>query len=188
MFRVQVPNEIIEYCQIQVDKYNFGKRKEANGTKEQQLTGIIGQSVIMKLFNFDLINGEDGCDNGIDIEFLGFKIDVKTMGRKTEVKRSYTNNFLKVQDYFNTDIYFFCSYNKENHKLTFCGWIDKKTFVSKRKYFPIGTTRTRTDGSTFITFSDLYEIDVIDLNDARDVNDLKQQILTFSQINQINEN
>jgi len=183
MFKIKVSERIIQHCKVQVENYDFGQRNQANGTQEQQLTGIIGQSVVMSLFDLDLVNGESGFDDGTDIEFAGFKIDVKTMGRTTDVRRSYTNNFLKLQDYFGTEIYIFCSYNKTNFELTVCGWIDKQTFVNKRKYFPRGTTRTRSDGSTFKTFSDLYEIDIVDLNDVQDSNDLKNQILNFSQNN-----
>lgn len=183
MFKIQVRTRIIQHCKEQVENYNFGQRNQANGTPEQQLTGIIGQSVLMNLFDLDLVNGESGFDDGTDIEFAGLKIDVKTMGRTTDVRRSYTNNFLKLQDYFGTEIYIFCSYNKTNSELTVCGWIDKQTFVNKRKFFPKGTIRTRSDGSTFKTFSDLYEIDIIDINDVQDTNDLKNQILSFSQNN-----
>ena len=96
MIIIKVSDRIIKHCQQQIDKYNFGQRSEANGTKEQQLTGIIGQSVIMEAFNMPLINGADGFDDGIDILYKDNKIDVKTMGRTTDVKPNYVNNFLKV--------------------------------------------------------------------------------------------
>ena len=180
MFKIKVSESIIQHCKSQIEIYNFGQRNQANGTPEQQLTGIIGQSVVMTFFDLDLVNGQSGFDDGIDIEYAGLKIDVKTMGRTTDVRRNYTNNFLKLQDYFSTEVYIFCSYNKINFELTVCGWIDKQTFVSKRKYFPRGTTRTRTDGSTFKTFSDLYEIDIVELNDVQSSDDLKEQLGRFS--------
>ena len=180
MFKVKVSENIIQHCKEQVENFNFGQRNQANGTKEQQLTGIIGQSVVMSLFGLDFVSGESGFDDGTDIEFSGLKIDVKTMGRTTDVRRNYTNNFLKLQDYFGTEIYIFCSYNKTNFELTVCGWIDKLNFVDKRNYFPKGTTRTRTDGSTFNTFSDLYEIDIVHLNDSQNFEELKKQLLHFS--------
>ena len=42
MFKIQVPNSIIDHCKELIKKYNFGKRYTANGTPEQQLIGIIG--------------------------------------------------------------------------------------------------------------------------------------------------
>jgi hypothetical protein len=176
MFKVEVSEHIINHCKTQVENYNFGQRSSANGNKTQQLTGIIGQSVIMNLFNLGIVQGADGFDDGVDIIFNNKKIDVKTMGRTTDVRRSYTNNFLKLQDYFQTEVYIFCSYHKTNHELTVCGWIEKNDFVRKRKFFPKGSIRTRLDGSTFETFADLYEIDNVDINDVQSVDDLKNQL------------
>ena len=159
MFKIQVSDSVIDHCKKQIAKYNFGQRFTANGNAEQQLTGIIGQSVVMNLFGLENVNG-----------------DVKTMGRTTDVRKNYTNNFLKLQDYFKTEVYIFCSYNKINKELTICGWIEKDAFVKKRKFFPKGTIRTRTDGSTFNTFADLYEIDIIDINDVSDAESLINQL------------
>lgn len=176
MLTITVEDKLFEHCQHLVKTQNFGNRYTANGNEEQQLTGIIGQSVIMDAFGLGYVDGRTGFDNGVDLIISGKKVDVKTMGRTTDVKRNYTNNFLKLQDYFETQIYIFCSYHKLKKEVTVCGWIQKSAFVAKRKLFPKGTTRTRTDGTTFTTFADLYEIDVIDLNDVHNLDDLKQQL------------
>ena len=180
MFDIQVKNSIIKHCKEQIEKYNFGQRLTANGNKEQQLTGIIGQSVVMDLFDLGYINGKDGFDNGIDIVYTNIfgsiSLDVKTMGRTTSVKPNYTNNFIALQDYFNLNAYIFCSYNKLNNILTICGWITKQEFINKRKFYPKGEVRQRSNGTTFETKADLYEIDVIDLNDVIDILDLKKQL------------
>ncbi|MFC4722753.1 hypothetical protein ACFO5O_10495 [Geojedonia litorea] len=176
MFTVPVENDLIKHCEALIESYNFGQRHTANGTKEQQLTGVIGQSVISTLFGLGYVNGATGCDKGIDIIYKNKAIDVKTMGRTTDVKRSYTNNFLKLQDHFKTDIYIFCSYHKIKNELTVCGWISKPEFILKRRYYPKGSTRTRSDQSTFVTFADLYEIDIRDLVPVKNFEDLKQQL------------
>ena len=111
MYKVEVSEYIITYCKNQVEQYNFGKRKEANGNKEQQFIGIVGQCVLMQLFNCGLVDGRTGFDNGIDIQFENHKIDIKTMGRNTDVKLDYTNNFIKFQENYQTTTYIFCSYN-----------------------------------------------------------------------------
>ena len=110
MIKVKVRQEIIEHCTDQIKKYNFGKRFSANGNKEQQLTGIIGQSVVSELLGFGLVDGSSGFDDGSDVNMYNLSIDIKTMGRTTDVRLTYTNNFLKLQDYFNTDVYIFCSF------------------------------------------------------------------------------
>ncbi|MGJ8591290.1 MAG: hypothetical protein ACSHXF_02005 [Aquaticitalea sp.] len=178
MFTIKITNDLFEHCQKMVKTHNFGHRFTANGNEEQQLTGIIGQSVVMEAFGLGYVDGTSGFDHGVDLIIYGKKVDVKTMGRTTYVKPSYTNNFLKLQDYFDTQIYIFCSYHKLNKEVTICGWIDKSNFVSRRKLFPKGTIRTRTDGTSFTTFADLYEIDMLQLNDIKSFDDLKHQLET----------
>lgn len=133
----------------------------------------------MDLFGIGYVDGETGFDGGVDILFNNKKIDVKTMGRKTDVRPNYTNNFLKLQDYLDTELYIFCSYHKIKKEITVCGWIGKEDFINKRKFYPKGTIRTRFDNSTFKTFSDLYEIDNTDLNKVNNFNELKQQLLNL---------
>ncbi|EGV43161.1 hypothetical protein BZARG_1120 [Bizionia argentinensis JUB59] len=176
MFTVKVEKRIIRHCKTVLETHNFGNRFTANGTKDQQLTGIIGQSVVMSFFDLGLMDGLGGCDLGVDLIVNNKTIDVKTMGRTTDVKKSYTNNFIKLQDYFKTDIYIFCSYHKNKEELTVCGWIDKDTFITKRRYFPKGTIRTRTNQTTFTTFTDLFEIDNCHLNTVSNVLDLKKKL------------
>lgn len=176
MLVIKVTEELIRHCEQQIEKFNFGQRNTANGSKEQQLTGIIGQSVVMKLFDFGFVTGEYGFDDGIDFVYNNQKIDVKTMGRTTDVRASYTNNFLKLQDYFQTDLYIFCSYNKIKKEVTICGWIDKENFIQKRRFYPKGSIRKRGDTTQFQTFADLYEIDNKDLNKVVSIESLKDQI------------
>lgn len=179
MITYKVPELLESYCIDQVEKFNFGKRFTANGNKEQQLTGIIGQSIVMLLFDLDLPDGSLGFDNGVDLIYDNKTIDVKTMGRNTDVKPSYTNNFLKLQDYFKTEIYIFCSYNKLKKEVTICGWIDKESFILKRNFYEKGSKRIRFDGTELIIFTDLYEIDNIHLNDVNSIEELKTQISNF---------
>lgn len=114
MFKVKVSQQLKTYCEQQGQIYNLGQRYTANGNPEQQLTGIIGQSVVMELFGEKWFDGKNGFDSGVDLVYANKKIDIKTMGRTTDVRKDYTNNFLALQDYFDTDIYIFCSYHKIN--------------------------------------------------------------------------
>ncbi len=176
MFKVKVKNEILQHCQNQINYYNFGQRSVANGNREQQLTGIIGQCVVMEMFEQGYIDGSTGCDDGTDISVLGCSVDVKTMGRTTDVRSNYVNNFIALQLKFSTDIFIFCSYHKLKQEITVCGWIPKAEFLQKASFFPKGSTRTRFDGSTFQTFADLYEIRNDLLNDVNSPDTLRQQI------------
>ena len=173
MFSIKVRPEIIWHCQEQIKKYNFGQRSVANGTPDQQLTGIIGQSVIMDLFGLGLVDGSTGYDGGVDIVYEGVSVDVKTMGRTTDVRENYVNNFIALQKSFDTDVYVFCSYNKMKNELTICGWITKAEFLKKADFFPKDSVRTRSDGTIFKTFADLYEIANKDLVDVSSIDELK---------------
>ena len=179
MIDIKVTKEIIEHSEKQIDKHNFGQRFEFNGNKEQQLTGVIGQSAIMFNFSLGMVES-NGFDDGFDLIYSGLKIDVKTMGRKTSVKPYFTNNFVALQDKFKPDIYIFCSYNILIQQLTICGWISKQHFNEKRKFYSKGNKRFRSDGSFFITKTDLYEIGMNDINDVIDFDDLKLQLKEYS--------
>ena len=176
MFVIKVKPEIIQHGKEQVKKYNFGQRYTANGNQEQQLTGIIGQSVIMDLFGLGLVDGSTGFDEGVDIVYEGVKMDVKTMGRTTDVREGYVNNFIALQKGFDTNVYVFCSYHKRKRELTVCGWTTKSDFLKKAQLFKKGSIRTRSDGSTFVTKADLYEIANKDLNDVDSFDELKADL------------
>lgn len=158
MFKVKVSDEILRHSAEQVEKFNFGQRYTANGTKEQQFTGIIGQCVVMEIFEQGLVDGSTGFDGGTDISVMGCSIDVKTMGRTSDVRYNYVNNFMALQKKLNTDLFIFCSYHKEKKEITVCGWIPKAEFLQKASFYPKGSIRTRANGTTFSTSADLYEI------------------------------
>ena len=176
MFKVKVKERIKEYCKDQIARYNFGMRSQANGTPEQQYTDILGQCTILDLLGKDIINGEDGCDDGEDLNFEGLSVDVKTMGRTTDVRPDFVNNFIALQMRFQTDLYIFCSLNKITEELTICGWIPKSEFIHKANFFPQGSIRKRTDGTTFKTFADLYEIQNTELYDVSSIQDMFNKI------------
>lgn len=181
MYKVNVPDSLIERCQSILNNHDFGNRHDGNGTPEQQLTGLIGQNVMMRLFNIPIEEGIGGADDGFDFVFLGEKIDVKTMGRTTPVRMNYTNNFICFQNMFKPDIYIFCSYNKNKKDLTVCGWIDKKAFKERRKFYSKGSVRTRSDGSKFKTPNGMFEIDNKKLYQVTSTDDLKTQIINFNE-------
>lgn len=182
MFNVKVSKDIIEYSQEQVKKYNFGQRSHANGNKEEQTTGVIGQCVVMGMFGAGLVDGSTGFDNGIDIDLNGIGIDVKTMGRTCYPSLEFTNNLMGSQvKYDGTDAYIFCSYHKTEEVLTVCGWIPKSDALKVARHFPKGAIRTRTDGTTFPTKAEMYEIDNKDLYRADSVEDLQNSIMSYYQ-------
>ncbi len=180
MFKIKVSNKIIDYATSLVKVHNFGNRGVADGNAEEQLTGIIGQSTIQTMFHVDLITGDEGFDHGEDLEYFELSIDVKTMGRSTDVKEYYVNNFIALQKDYPTDVFIFCSYYKEKKELTVCGWLAKNELDEKAKFFKKGTKRYRSDKTWFKTKADLYEIPNKNLHKIKSPNDLKSQLQDYT--------
>lgn len=173
MIQIKVTPEIIDYAKNLLKKFNFGQRGVADGNYSEQLTGLIGQCTIQQLFGQPLMTGESGFDNGEDLVLNGKRIDVKTMGRTTEVRDYYVNNFIGLQKDYLTDIYIFCSLNKRTKVLTVCGWVTKDQLFERADFFKKGSKRFRSDGTYFETKADLYEIGNKKLNQAKTPQELR---------------
>ena len=145
-----------------LNENNIGNRKEANGNKEEQFVGLIGEIMIKEVFNVQH-EWSVGFDGGFDFEYKGLKIDVKTMGRNVDIKDFYVNNFIGFQKNFDCDIYIFCSLNKKTNELTICGYETKIELLKKATLYKKGDVRTRSNGTTFEMKADTYEIKNSDL-------------------------
>ncbi|NOZ08465.1 MAG: hypothetical protein GXO91_06260 [FCB group bacterium] len=176
MIHQKIPQEIKTYCGRLIREHNFGRRGIADGNREEQYTGLVGQCMICKLFDAPLPTGEGGFDQGVDLTISGLTVDVKTMGRTTPVRPHYVNNFIGLQKDYKTDIYIFCSINKKTSVLTVCGWVTKAQLLERASFHKKGTRRTRSDGSWFRTKADLYEIENTNLNPVKSIEDLKKKL------------
>ena len=176
MFSVPVKADIVEYCKYLLRRANFGKRDQANGSPDEQLTGLIGQQTLLDIFHKPLMVYENGFDGGVDLEINKYTYDVKTMGRTTDPLDHYVNNLIALQANYKVDRYIFCSLNKNTDHLTICGWISKVRFFDEANKYEKGTKRFRTDGTYFETKADLYEIENLKLNQASNVVEFKQQL------------
>jgi hypothetical protein len=145
---------------------NIGNRIKANGNKEEQFVGLLGELKVKEFLNIDT-KLQNGFDGGYDLIYKGKKIDVKTMGRTVDVKPYYVNNFISYQKDFDCDIYIFCSLNKKTSILTICGWVTKGELMEKAEFYDEGTIRTRTNNTTFILKAPTYEIKNDNLNDIK---------------------
>ena len=176
MFKIKVKLEVKNYCIKLLEQHNFGQRGFADGNYEEQLTGLIGQCSIEDALGLPLVDGEGGFDEGKDIVINEKVIDIKTMGRTTDVRGYYVNNFIGLQKNYKTDVYIFCSFNKKKGELTVCGWATKNELLKRAKFYKQGTKRFRSDGSYFRTKADLYEIANSELNKTSSIDDLEAAI------------
>lgn len=177
MFSFKVDKSIIQRATTLVENFDFGKRSKANGTKEQQRIGMIGEIMIRDLFKADEIDGSNGFDGGYDISYGHKYIDVKTMGRNTDPKPDFVNNFIDLQLNHKADHFIFNSFNQKNNILTICGWISKNNFIKLANYFPKGSIRKRSDKTEFKTFSGLYELQNKFLKQVNSPSELLKQLL-----------
>ena len=165
MFDIPITKEQKEYTWKLVKSCNFGNRGKFDGDLERQYTGILGQTVMADGLKEKRPDGTEGFDNGIDFVIMGKNVDLKTMGRTTEVRPSYVNNLVASQCKYATQFYVFSSINKKTNKITFIGVLPKKNL---EKYFlKEGTERTRHDRTKFKIKTDMYEIPNKDLIQVR---------------------
>lgn len=177
MFQVRINDNLIAFVENLLKEYNFGKRGFADGNYLEQRTGLIGQTSIQRLFGVSDPDGRKGFDGGNDFVFNNLGIDVKTMGRTTDPKPEYVNNFIGLQKEYPSDIIIFCSFNKKTAILTVCGWIVKKELFIRSHFYPQGSKRYRDDGSYFVTKTGLFEIENYKLNSPSSFKELRNDLL-----------
>ena len=158
-FNLMVPKWVIQESQQTCDAGNMGNRGDgSDGTKEQQLVGIIGQNMLHLALGKPLMQAGGGFDGGVDALIFGVSFDIKTMGRTTAPRIDFVNNLLRSQTRYNVQGYIFASLNKNSNVLSICGWLPKETFIERAELHMRGSTRTRADGTTFEMKADTYEI------------------------------
>ena len=163
-FSVLVPPHVVDISEHFVENNNLGRRPDnSNGTKEQQMVGVIGQNMMAMALNEPFMKPSTIHDGGVDFVIGGNKIDIKTMGRTVTPTLQYVNNLIASQTKFDVDGYVFASLNTSNSKLTICGWLPKATFTFFAKFYEKGTIRERTNSTSFELKADTYEIENDDL-------------------------
>ena len=107
-----------------------------------------------------------GFDGGFDLVWNGLKWDVKVLpinGRFDDKVHVFNVFYSQVRD-FSPDGYFFLSYDKRDGFFEVGGWILKKDFLAKAKFFPAGSVRFKPNGESFSVIGGNYEIKRCDLN------------------------
>ena len=162
--REPIPTEAKSIVGDYLANHDVAKRGKFDGDYEKQYTGLLGEVMFHYwLFGYYPDLSDNGFDGGFDMEYLGEKIDVKTMGRNTDVKMHYANNFQACQMDYESDIVVFCSINKKENMFQICGYLPKRLLQKKGELHHAGTMRHRSDGSSFVLKDDTYEINNIDL-------------------------
>ena len=176
MFSIFPSDEQKSAAKKLVENHNIGLRGKADGSKQEQYYGMLGQICLCDMLRFKRPTGDEGFDGGIDFIINDIKVDLKTMHRTVDVLEHYVHNFIGYQMDYPCQFYIFASYNINTNKLTLCGVISKKEFLSKATFYEKGTVRTRDDGTSFISKAPLYEIKQSDLIQISNKKDMLQKV------------
>ena len=177
MFDIIVTDEQLEYARNLCANHNFGQRGRGDGTPEEQLTGMIGQTAFADALGAPRPRpAAEGFDGGFDFTINGKKVDLKTMGRNVPLKPGYVHNFTAYQINYDVGFYVFASYNKRSRHLTIGGCVSKTEFTGLAVFYPIGAERFRDDGTSFENTKPNYEILQSDLRQADSLDELIQKI------------
>jgi len=180
MIDIKPRPEQLEYAEAAAERSTI--ENVYAGTKEQQMVGFIGETVICDKFGF-LRPDPLKYDGGFDIYLFEKKIDIKTMGRTTAVQDWYVHNLMDHQREHPADCFIFCSHNKSSGILTICGFISKKEFFRLAKFYEKGMLRTMSSGKQFPAKGDMYEIrqdQIMPVNTFDDIIDYVEREKTIS--------
>ena len=130
---IEIPKQLKLKCWNYLKNNNMGNRHSANGNKEQQFVGLIGEVLTKKIFK-KMHTFENGFDGGYDFIHRTNKIDVKTMGRTVDVKDYFVHNFIAFQETYDCDIYIFNSLNKKIKNLIYVDGLQKQIYL-RTQYF-----------------------------------------------------
>lgn len=164
---IDIPKQLKLKCWNYLKNNNMGNRHSANGNKENQLVGLLGEVLTKQVFNIEH-KFSSGFDGGFDFLYNNKKVDVKTMGRNVFMKDEYVHHLIAFQDKFDCEIYIFNSLNKKNNILEICGWVTKDQLLQRSKFIKKGTERKRNNGTTFLLKTDGYFIKNNQLNNIKE--------------------
>ena len=85
---LDITEELKLKCWNYLQNNNMGNRHSANGNKEQQFVGLVGEILTKNLFNIKH-KFTQGFDGGYDFVYKKQKIDIKDNGKNCKCKRLF---------------------------------------------------------------------------------------------------
>lgn len=181
MITFNVPDMVIRQSVMVCDRTNFGKRGVDDGTKEQQLHGIIAQNCMALAFGFPFVKPSDTWDGGFDFRISDQKIDIKSVTRTVQAKPEYECFVVTEQLRYDVQVYLFTSYNKRANQLTICGWLPKDIFMQRSRAIKRGDVIQRDDGTSFVCRLEARHIYYYQLNGiATSLEELREDLELFA--------
>ena len=165
MITLPIKKEIYDYSKKLVEENNYGRRGKHDGSKKDQLIGILSENMVRQYLGHQLVQpNNEGFDGGWDIIYKGLRADVKSMNREVDTRPYYVNNVYDVQLNHDSEAYIFTSLNTKKKNLSICGWVSKEDFKKRASFYPKGTVRMR-GREPFPLRADNWEIENKDLNE-----------------------
>lgn len=181
MITFAVPDLVVRESVRVCDAVNFGRRGFDDGSKLQQLHGIISQNSMALAFGFPFVKISDTWDGGFDFKIGNEKIDVKTRSCITTAKSHYETLVVSDQIRYDVQIYLFTSYNFKANQLTVCGWLPKDLFLSRSRMYKRGEKILNDSGKTFLCKLNTHQIYYYQLNKVENsLEQLKEDIEMYS--------
>lgn len=181
MITVKVPELVLRQSVQVCQQVNFGRRGIDDGTKEQQLHGVIAQNALALAFGFPFVAASNMWDGGYDFEVGSQRIDIKNVTRNVTPKLEYEARVVTEQLKYNVHIYLFTSYNQKDNLLTVCGWLPKDIFLDRARIYERGDIVVRDDGTTFTCRLNTHQIYYYQLNRvSKDLEELKEDLEMYA--------
>ena len=178
MILAQVPGLIIRQSYDLCQRHNLGRRGDgSDGTRLQQLAGVICQNAILFAYGQPLMQAIDTHDGGCDIILANQIVDIKSTRINKFVKNFHTHAVPEAQLQFNTQIYLFCALDFTTMIMTVTGWLSKDEFLYEATVNKKGVITTTPNGKQFVNKMTTYEVKVAQLrSDFDNFDDLAMQI------------
>jgi hypothetical protein len=177
--KITIKQDLVSSIENYLRNHNLAKRGIEDGDKRKQLVGLIGEFSVIEMLTrnpVDLEQRQNGFDGGFDLIYRKYRIDVKTMERKSYVRSEYVNNFYFMQEKYETDIIVFCSYHAGDNVLEICGWIFKSELPQVGKFYAKETKRDRADNTSFVFRQDNYEVENKNLKPIKDLINIQPKL------------
>lgn len=179
MVTYQVPELVLRISNDLCRKVDFGKRGFDDGTKDQQLHGIIAQNTVALVYGFPFVQESDTWDGGYDFTVGSQKIDIKNVTTNYTPKPHYEARVVSDQLRYGVNAYLFTAYNQRKNELTLCGWLPKHLFLDRARVYKRGDVIECDDGTTFTCRLNTHQIYLHQLNKIESIELLKDDLEIF---------
>lgn len=166
---IAVDKELYNYCfeTVRRKRCTRGKNDTTSGGFYHQFCGLVAENIVRRLFGMEANKDYTAFDGGWDIEYEGYRTDVKTTIYDEYPQPYHEYHVSEKQKHLDCDAYIFCNYNTTNDVVSVCGFIEKHSFFDIAKKVRKGTLIQKPNRpkkparytSYYVNYEDLLEID-----------------------------